>query len=60
MGKKEEEFEPIEFKIVVPTFRRAGEVTSLDVVDHCILCPTESEKDQYREHRNVSMTLRQR
>ena len=39
----------MEIKIVIPTYRRAGNVTTLKVVSPCILCVAESEEALYRE-----------
>lgn len=54
MGKETEvvsrEFEPIDFKIVVPTYKRAGRVKVLKVVKDPILCVAESENDIYKEN----------
>ncbi|MBN1224403.1 MAG: hypothetical protein JXB23_14240 [Candidatus Aminicenantes bacterium] len=40
----------MEFKIIVPTYRRAGMVTTLDHVKGASLCVTASEEDTYRRH----------
>ena len=38
----------MEFKIIIPTYRRAGLITTLDHVSRAALCVTESEADEYR------------
>lgn len=40
----------MEIKIVIPTYRRPGKVTTLKVVSNAILCVTRSEVPRYREH----------
>jgi len=40
----------MEVKIVIPTFRRAGMITTLEHVQGASLCVTESEQDEYRRH----------
>jgi hypothetical protein len=39
----------MEIKIVIPTYRRPGNVTTLKVVSPCILCVAQSEEALYRE-----------
>jgi len=39
----------MDIKVVIPTYKRAGRVSTLDVVSPCILCVAESEYDVYTE-----------
>jgi hypothetical protein len=40
----------MEIKVVIPTYRRAGNVTTIGVVSPCILCVAESDLSAYQEH----------
>ena len=40
----------MEIKIIIPTYKRAGIVTTLDHVANAALCVTESEREVYRRH----------
>jgi hypothetical protein len=40
----------MEIKVIIPTYKRAGSVTTLEHVDPAALCVTESEYDAYRRH----------
>ena len=40
----------MEIKIVIPTYHRAGNITTLKVISPVILCVAKSELSQYREH----------
>jgi hypothetical protein len=40
----------MEIKIIIPTYKRAGMVKTLDHIDNAALCVTESEHEVYRKH----------
>jgi hypothetical protein len=40
----------MEIKIVIPTYKRAGNITTLKAVSQAILCVTASEKSLYKDH----------
>ena len=40
----------MEIKVIIPSYRRAGNVTTIKIVSPCIICVPESDLSAYREH----------